>query len=50
MVRRKYEPQRRYREKQADQRGLVRLSIWVPESAREQVLEMAARLRKIAKQ
>ena len=49
MARQKYKPQARYREKQSEQRGLVRLSIWVPESAREQVLAMAAKLRKLAK-
>ena len=41
--------QGRYQERQRDRRGLVRLTVWVPAEAREKVMALADKLRKIAK-
>jgi len=44
---RRFAAQERYRERQTDKRGMVRLSVWVPAEAREKVLALCARLRKV---
>lgn len=46
---RKYGAQERYQRRQRDTRGMVRISIWIPEEARDRVLKMAEKLRRLAK-
>lgn len=46
---RNYRPQERYRDKQVNDRGFVRLSIWVPPEARDEVMKLADKLRRLAR-
>ena len=43
-----YAAQDRYRKRQIETRGLVRVSIWIPTEARDRVLKMAKKLRRLA--
>ena len=50
MTRAKYAAQDRYRERQMDKRGFIRLCIWVPPDAKEKLVALADKLRRIARQ
>jgi len=41
-------PQKRYEERQRESRGMVKVCIWIPASAKQRVLKMAAELRRLA--
>ncbi len=45
----KYPAQDRYRERQAGPRELIRLTVWIPAESREQLIKLAAKLRRLAR-